>query len=131
MSNCNGARLSDATMEFVITHTSPVSETVIRVEGASVDGAVIVVDIVRCFLPAIAIGNTMQLEIGTHILAYAINVHVVAVSAGCMLASYGGLVLRLDGGLSVDQAPSPGSQMKMSLSCSAMADSNKRVRCVA
>jgi hypothetical protein len=114
---------------FVITHLSPVSEIVLRVEGASVDGAVMVVDIVRSLFSAVAIGDTVQVDIGSHGLVYAINADVVAVGAGSFLASYGGLVLQIDGGLSADTVPVPGSNLMASLCCVGSLGSNKRMCC--
>ena len=116
-------------MYFVISHISRVSETVVRVEGASVDGAVVVADLVLSLFSAVSIGDIVQIDIGSHCLSYAINAYVVAAGAGSFLASYGGLVLRLDGGLSLDTVPVPGSHIKVSLSCCSPIGSNKRVRC--
>lgn len=114
---------------FVITHLSPVSEVVLRVEGASVDGAVIVVDIVRSLFSAVAIGDTVQVDIGSHGLVYAINADIVAVGAGSFLASYGGLVLQIDGGLSAETVPFLGSNVMVSLCCVGSLGSKKRVCC--
>ena len=123
--------LRKSEMYFDITSVVPVSENVVRVEGSSADGAVIAVDIVRCLCADIAVGNTVHLDIGAHTLAYAVNAVVVAMNQASVLASYGGLAFRLDGGIPVDLAPSVGSQLKLSLSCIRVPDCNKRARCVA
>jgi hypothetical protein len=117
-------------MDFIITCTTPISEAVVRVEATSVTGGFLVVDIVTRFFPGIAIGNTMRLDIGVHNQLYAVNAQVVAVSEGCMLASYGGFVIRVEGGLSAAQIPTCGSLLKASLSCVSPSEYNhKRARC--
>ena len=114
---------------YVITNLTKRSDTVVRVEGASVDGAVLVIDILTLLCADMAVGNTLQLSIGTHSLAYAINAQVVALGTHSLLASYGGLTIRMDGGLDAGQhGLNKDAHVKMSLSCTGASDSSKRPR---
>lgn len=113
---------------FVIAHIRPVSDGVVRVEGASSDGAYVVIDILSRLCDGLLEGNFLRVDIGSHSLAYAVNAHVVSVDKKNLLASYGGLMVRCDG-CSLGEMPCVGSVMEMSVSCEFDVLVSKRARC--
>jgi len=113
---------------FVITNITKLSDTVVRVDGVSVDGNGLVVDILTNLCANVDVGNTLQLRIGEHSLEYCINAQVVALGEQSMLASYGGFILRLDGGLRAARDMFvKNEQIKLSLLCHAP-HASKRAR---
>ena len=118
-------------MQYTITCTTPISHAVTRLEGTAVNGAFLVVDVVTRLFDEIAVGTKLDLELGSHTKSYDMNAQVVSAASGCILASYGGLLLRVDHGIVESDMPFSGAILKASLSSANTRESNKRARCVA
>ena len=95
------------------------------------NGAFLVVDVVTRLFDEIAVGTKLDLELGYHTKSYDMNAQVVSAASGCILASYGGLLLRVDHGIAESDMPFSGAILKASLSSANTRESNKRARCVA